>query len=349
MISLAISGFVSLILALLFTFMIIKWMQKRSLGQIVRQEGPKAHEAKSGTPTLGGVAIVLAAILGFGASHLIVLEDIRTRAAFLVLIILFLSGVIGFIDDYLKLKRKHNLGLNKRAKIAAQLAVAIIFVVLAENWAHVYENLTFTRYNFPAGAHLGPILWGIFAVLVIVGCQNAVNLTDGLDGLAAGSSAVVFASLTFFGFFIFRHEGLYKLVPALDLSSVSIALMAACVGFLWWNANPAKIIMGDTGALAIGGGMAAIFLQMNMALLLPIIGGLFVVETLSVLIQVASFKMTKKRPFRMAPIHHHFELKGWAESTVIVRFWIISAIFSGIGVAIFYADFIAVNSRSILL
>ena len=343
MISLAIAGFSSLVLSLLLTFGVIKWMENRSLGQVVREEGPKAHMLKTGTPTLGGVAIILSAIMGFVIAHLII-RGVRSRAAFLVLIVLFLSAMIGFVDDSLKLKRKHNLGLNKRAKFSAQILVAIIFVFLAERWAGVNENLTFTRYNFP-DIHLGGLLWGVFAVLVIVGTQNAVNLTDGLDGLAAGSSAVVFASLTFLGFFIFRYDGLYKLVPALDLTLVSVSLMAACVGFLWWNANPAKIIMGDTGALAIGAGMAAIFLQMNTALLLPIIGGLFVIETLSVVIQVASFKLTKKRPFKMAPIHHHFELKGWPESTVIVRFWIMSAIMSAAGVAIFYADFISINTK----
>ncbi len=203
-------------------------------------------------------------------------------------------------------------------------------------------HLSFTRWN-SFGVDLGQVGWIVWAVVIIVGTANAVNLTDGLDGLASGSATFCFACLAVIGYWQFRHYSLYHVSSALDLALASVALAGACLGFLWWNAAPARIFMGDTGSLAIGSGLAALCLQMNLQLLLPVIGGLFVIETLSVVIQVVSFRVFGRRVFRMAPIHHHFELVGWPETTVIVRFWILGGLFAALGLGVFYADFLSVT------
>jgi phospho-N-acetylmuramoyl-pentapeptide-transferase len=254
-----------------------------------------------------------------------------------------LFGMIGFLDDWIKVRHQRSLGLNKRAKSAAQVGCAVLFAELALHWAHTSTALSFTRLSVP-GINLGQVGWVIFAVLVMVGTSNAVNITDGVDGLAAGASTFCFAVLAIMGYWIFRHESIYHVLPAsaIDLALVAVALAGACIGFLWWNAAPAKIIMGDTGSLSIGAGLAALCLLLNLDLLLPIIGGLFVMETLSVIAQVVSFRVFHRRIFRMAPIHHHFELAGWPETTVIVRFWVLGGLFVAVGLGIFYADFLSV-------
>jgi len=252
-------------------------------------------------------------------------------------------GLIGFLDDWIKVRHQRSLGLNKRAKSSAQVGFAVLFAELSLHWAHTSTALSFTRISVP-GIDLGQIGWVIFAVLVMVGTSNAVNITDGVDGLAAGASTFCFAVLAIMAYWIFRHRGIYHVLPAsaIDLALVAVALAGACIGFLWWNAAPAKIIMGDTGSLSIGAGLAALCLLLNLDLLLPIIGGLFVMETLSVIAQVVSFRVFHRRIFRMAPIHHHFELAGWPETTVIVRFWILGGLFVALGLGIFYADFLSV-------
>jgi phospho-N-acetylmuramoyl-pentapeptide-transferase len=254
-----------------------------------------------------------------------------------------LFGIIGFLDDWIKVRHQRSLGLNKRAKLVAQVGCAVLFAELALHWAHTSTALSFTRSTVP-GVNLGQIGWVVFAVLVMVGTSNAVNITDGVDGLAAGASTFCFAVLAIMGYWIFRHESIYHVLPAsaIDLALVAVALAGACIGFLWWNAAPAKIIMGDTGSLSIGAGLAALCLLLNLDLLLPIIGGLFVMETLSVIAQVVSFRVFHRRVFRMAPIHHHFELLGWPETTVIVRFWVLGGLFVAVGLGIFYADFLSV-------
>ena len=210
-------------------------------------------------------------------------------------------------------------------------------------WAHTSTALSFTRIDV-IGINLGPAGWIVFAVLVMVGASNAVNITDGVDGLAAGSGTFCFAVLSIMGYWIFRHFSIYHVLPAsaVDLALVSVALAGGCIGFLWWNAAPAKIIMGDTGSLAIGAGLAAICLLLNLDLLLLIIGGLFVMETVSVILQIISFRAFHRRIFRMAPIHHHFELGGWPETTVIVRFWILGGLFCALSLGIFYGDYLTV-------
>src|SRR5581483_10021344 len=234
------------------------------------------HSAKAGTPTMGGLAIVGAVVLGYALGHLG--TQVRfSRVGYLVVGAVVAFGLIGFLDDWIKVTHKRSLGLNKRAKSGAQVVCGIAFAELALHWAHTSTALSFTRYDVP-GIDLGQVGWVIFAVLVIVGASNAVNITDGLDGLAAGSGLFCFAVLAIMGYWIFRHYDIYQ-VPkpfAIDMALLAVGLAGACSGFLWWNAAPAKIIMGDTGSLAIGAGLGAICLLLNVDLLLPIIGGLFV-------------------------------------------------------------------------
>jgi phospho-N-acetylmuramoyl-pentapeptide-transferase len=253
-----------------------------------------------------------------------------TVSGWLVVLAVIATGLIGAADDWLKVSRQRSLGLIKRVKFGLQVAVALGFAFGGLYWAHINTHLSFTRYDLP-GLALGNVGWAIWAVIIIVGTSNAVNLTDGLDGLAAGSSTFAFS--------------IYHLTVnnARDLAVVAMACAGACVGFLWWNAAPARIIMGDTGSLALGTGLACIALSMNLQLLLPIIGGLFVIVTLSVVAQVVSFRVFGRRVLRMAPLHHHFELIGWPETTVTIRFWIFSGLCTGIALGLFYADFISVS------
>jgi len=336
------SGGVALVVALLGTPILLRWLARRRIGQQIREDGPASHSVKAGTPTMGGIAIVGAVVVGYAVAH--VGTQVKFSAAgYLVVIAVFMFGTIGFVDDWIKVRHKRSLGLNKRGKLVAQVLASVLFAELAEHWAHTATSLSFTKMTTP-GLALGEWGWVAFAVLVLVGSSNAVNLTDGLDGLAAGSSTFCFAVLAIIGYWLFRHVRTYHLLPAsaIDLALASVALAGGCLGFLWWNAAPARIIMGDTGSLAIGSGLAALCLLLNVDLLLPIIGGLFVIVTMSVIIQVFSFRVFGRRVFRMAPLHHHFELKGWPETTVIVRFWILGAIFAALGLGIFYGDFLTV-------
>jgi phospho-N-acetylmuramoyl-pentapeptide-transferase len=251
---------------------------------------------------------------------------------------------VGFADDWIKITRARNLGLNKRMKVLGLLAVAITFGVLCVRYTGQHTTLSFTRYSsFETSTFLdidfGSVGWVVWSVLLIMAATNGVNLTDGLDGLAAGSSLFSFAAFTIIGFWAFRNPEVYDVEHALDLAVLAAAMLGGCTGFLWWNAHPARIFMGDTGSLAIGAGLAGLALTLNTALLLPIVGALFVVETLSVMIQVFSFRTFGRRVFRMAPIHHHYELNGWPETTVIVRFWIVAGLATALALGLFYADF----------
>ncbi len=342
MIDLLVAGGVALILSLVGTPILIGWLQANGIGQQIRDDGPSGHFTKAGTPTMGGIMIVLGALGGYLAGHLRG-GNIFTRGGILVALTVGAAGLVGLADDWLKVRRKQSLGLNKRAKIAGQLVVAGGFAVLALNWAHVKTDLSFTRWD-SVGIHLSPPVYVAWAVILIIGTSNAVNLTDGLDGLAAGSSTFAFSAFAIIGFWQFRHFDVYQVPQALDLAVLAVALTGACTGFLWWNAAPARIFMGDTGSLAIGAGMAAFALVMNTHLLLPVVGGLYVLETLSVMIQVASFQIFHRRVFRMAPVHHHFELAGWPEVTVIVRFWILSGLCTALALGLFYADFISLGA-----
>jgi phospho-N-acetylmuramoyl-pentapeptide-transferase len=335
-IRLLIAAGVALTFSLVGTNAFINWLIRHRIGQPIREDGPQGHVTKAGTPTMGGLVIVVAAFAGWVTSD--IYNGVYTRTGILVMFAIVGGGAVGLMDDWIKVVRERNLGLSKRAKTFGLLGVATTFGVSMVRFTVVDTHLAFTR---PTTFDLTEAGWVVFAVLLIVGTSNAVNLTDGLDGLAAGAAILCFAAYTVIPFWQFRHPDAYNVDHALDLAVISASMVGALVGFLWWNAAPARIFMGDTGSLAIGSGLAALALATDTQLLLGIVGGLFVMETASVMLQVARFRATRRRFFRMAPIHHHFELGGWPETTVIIRFWILSGLCTAAGLGIFYADSIA--------
>jgi len=332
----------ALTVSLLGTRFLIDWLTRHRIGQPIREDGPEGHVTKAGTPTMGGAAIVAGALAGYVVSDLSQ-SRIITRSGLLVMLAITGAGLVGLLDDWIKVSRERNLGLNKRTKILGLLVVATGFAVLALYHTPIHTELSFTRFDSP-GIEMGHVLWVIWAVLLVLGTTNAVNLTDGLDGLAGGSAVFGFLCFIVIAFWAFRHPDTYDVAHALDLAVVAAAMAGACIGFLWWNAAPAQIFMGDTGSLAIGAGLAALALTLETELLLPLIGGLFVLETVSVIVQVAAFRLFGRRVFRMAPIHHHFELQGWPETTVIVRFWILAGASTAVALGLFYADFISTGA-----
>jgi len=329
----------ALVLSLVGTPLLIRSLRERGIGQLIREDGPQGHQTKAGTPTMGGIAIVTSAVLGYVIGHWRT-DGFDPAGVTVVFAIVGLAGV-GFIDDYLSIRHRRNLGLKKRQKTAGQLVVGVGFALLALQWVDASTHLSFTR---ELELDLGVGLWAVWAIFLIMGSSNAVNLTDGLDGLASGSAAMVFGAFVIISFWQVRNQSVYGIPQdqALDLAIVAAAMMGACAGFLWWNAAPAQIFMGDTGSLAIGAAIAGLALLTRTHLLLPILAGLYVVETLSVMIQVVAFRGFGRRLFRMAPVHHHFELGGWPEITVIVRFWLIAGLLVAFGLGLFYADFITI-------
>jgi phospho-N-acetylmuramoyl-pentapeptide-transferase len=276
----------------------------------------------------------------------------------LLLFLMVGLGLVGFVDDFIKIRRQRNLGLRARAKFGGQLVVAVTFGILAlqfRNGAGLTPASTHLSYVRDIGAlGLGSVGFVLLAYLIVAATSNAVNLTDGLDGLAAGASAMVFGAFTLIEFLQFRnpcqptfHPGCYDVRDPLDVALVAASALSACFGFLWWNASPAQIFMGDTGSMALGGLMAGLAIVSRTELLLVVLGGLFAAVTLSGIIQTGWFKWTRlrsgtgRRVFRMAPLHHHFELGGWEEVTIIVRFWIIAGVAAAFGMGLFYADFVA--------
>jgi phospho-N-acetylmuramoyl-pentapeptide-transferase len=332
-----------LLVSMTGTPLLIRALQERGIGQQIREDGPQGHITKAGTPTMGGITMLFATVTGYVAGH-VNTGAVFTLAGVLVVAVTIGAGGVGLVDDWIKVSRQRSLGLDKTAKTLGLIAVALLFALLAVYKAKVRTDLSFTR---SIGVGLGGPLWCVWAVLILLGTTNAVNLTDGLDGLAGGSSIFAFFTFVFIGFWQFRHPDCYAVGPALDLSLVAAALTGACAGFLWWNAAPARIFMGDTGSLAIGAALGALALTTNTHLLLPVVGGLFVMVTLSVVVQVGAFRLFGRRVFRMAPIHHHFELLGWPETTVIVRFWIIGGLFGALAVGLFYADFLSHGCRAV--
>ncbi|MBW3610374.1 MAG: phospho-N-acetylmuramoyl-pentapeptide-transferase [Actinobacteria bacterium] len=339
MIPLLLAAGVAFGVALVGTPVLIRWLRARGIGQPIREDGPQGHFTKAGTPTMGGVIIVVGALLGYLVAHTQG-GAVFTWAGILTVVAIAAAGFVGLLDDWIKVTRARNLGLTKRTKLAGLLMVAALYCVLSLHLANASTELSFTRLG-TVGLDLGPVLWSLWAVLLILGTTNAVNLTDGLDGLAAGSSTFSFSAFVIIAFWALRHPEVYTYTQPLDLALVAASMMGACAGFLWWNAAPARIFMGDTGSLAIGAGLATLALATNTQLLLPIIGGLFVVETLSVIIQVVSFRLFQRRALRMAPIHHHFELAGWPETTVIIRFWILAGMLTALAMAVYYADYLS--------
>jgi phospho-N-acetylmuramoyl-pentapeptide-transferase len=339
-IALLISSGVALMVSLLGTRLLINYLRAHRVGQPIHEDVPEGHTVKAGTPTMGGLAIVAGALVGYLAAH-IRSGLVFTRTGVLVILCIVGAGCVGMLDDWIKVSNERNAGLSRGAKMGGLLIVGIGFVVATVLWTDVETTLSFTRWNSP-GIHLGPVGWCVWGVFLIAAMSNGVNLADGLDGLAAGSAIYAFIAYTVIAFWGFRHFEVYHINHALDLAVVAAAMLGAITGFLWWNSAPARIFMGDTGALAIGAGLGALALTLNVTLLLPILGGLFVFETLSVIVQVGSFKLFKRRVFRMAPVHHHFELGGWPETTVIVRFWILSGLCTAVALGLYYADFISI-------
>jgi phospho-N-acetylmuramoyl-pentapeptide-transferase len=305
---------------------------------------------------MGGTVIVGATVGGYLIAHLFLIDQPGrgvTASGLLVLFLMVGLGTVGFLDDYLKIRFRRSLGLNKTAKLVGQLVIGVAFAVLALNFpdpAGITPASEFVSYVRDIGPlFLGSIGFVVLAYLFIAGFSNAVNLTDGLDGLAAGCSAMVCGAYTIISFWQFTHDctsqlidGCYTVRDPLDVTLVAAAGLGACLGFLWWNTSPARIFMGDTGSLALGGLLAGLAVVTRTELLLVVLGGLFVAVTLSVVIQVAFFRATRRRVFRMAPLHHHFELAGWTENTVIVRFWLVTGMSVAFGLGLFYADWLAI-------
>ena len=329
------------LVAVLTTSYLIRLLRTYKIGQPIREDGPKRHVAKAGTPTMGGIAILSGLVVGYLVAHARLGVPI-TADGLLVIFAALGAGVVGFADDAIKVGRERSLGLTKSTKLLGQLVVAVGFALGAHYFAHVPSEIDFVRYS-GFSIHVPTAVWVAFAALVVVGSSNAVNLADGLDGLAAGASIFAFGCLTIVGYWQFRHIGVYHIAGALDLAIVAVAMTGSVTGFLWWNAAPAKIFMGDTGSLALGAALGANTLLMGMDLWLAILAGLFVVITFSVVIQVISFRVFGKRVFLMAPLQHHFELLGWPETTVIVRFWMIAGIFTAVALGLFYADFLSLG------
>ena len=354
------AGVIGLFLTLVGTPLLIKLLARKGYGQYIRDDGPREHHSKRGTPTMGGIAFILATIAAYFLSKVFTgLGEARTPSptfsGVLVLGLMAGMGLVGFLDDYIKIVKRRSLGLRAKAKMAGQLIVGVAFAVLALQFADNRGNApASTKLSFVQdfGWTIGPVLFVIWALFMILAMSNGVNLTDGLDGLATGASVLVFGAYTFIGVWQFQEScanaktlinpsACYEVRDPLDLAVVASALMGACLGFLWWNTSPAKIFMGDTGSLALGGALAGLAICSRTQLLVALLGGLFVLITMSVVIQVGSFRLTGKRVFRMAPLQHHFELKGWSEVLVVVRFWIIQGICVIVGLGIFYAGWAA--------
>jgi phospho-N-acetylmuramoyl-pentapeptide-transferase len=342
MIAVLIAGAVAMALSLFGTRALISFFDSIGKGQPILgsdDHGPVHHMKKQGTATMGGIAIMVSAFVGWAVAHLrggIALSD----QAMIMWAICGILSVIGFLDDFLKVRRAHNRGIfwKKKGYITFGLVVAMMTWLLVGTG--VSETLSFTRFDFP-GWQLSPVLWVIWTSVMVWATTNAVNVTDGLDGLAAGSALFGFLAFTVIAYWAFRNPDIYNLVNPLDLAVFSAAMAGACGGFLWWNAAPARIFMGDVGALGIGAALGLLAVTTNTHMLLPLICALNVMEAGSVALQMGVFKASgrKKRLFRMSPIHHHFELLGWPETTVIIRFWILSGICVAVAVGMFIADF----------
>ena len=360
MTAILVAAAVGMLVTLLGTPLLIRFLHRRQYGQFIREDGPQGHFTKRGTPTMGGLVIILATVLGYAVANLIELRAPRASGALLLFLIVGL-GLIGFLDDFEKISKERSLGLRAWQKMLGQAFIGITFAVVALCFAD-RNGLTpaSTRVSFArdtnldlafAGAAVGLVLFVLWANFLITAWSNAVNLTDGLDGLAAGASAMVFGAYTLIGVWQtnqscnYGHETMvpttcYQVRDPRDLAMIAAALMGACFGFLWWNASPAKIFMGDTGSLALGGGLAGLSILTRTEFLAVILGGLFLAEVISDVVQIASFKSTGRRLLRMAPLHHHFELGGWTEVNVVIRFWIIAGVCVVVGLGLFYAEYL---------
>jgi phospho-N-acetylmuramoyl-pentapeptide-transferase len=363
-IALLLAGAFSLAFTLVLTPLFIRLFNRLGWGQFIREDGPQSHHIKRGTPTMGGIVIILGAVFGYLFGHLVSGERM-TLSAVLVLLLMVGLGVVGFIDDFTKTRQQRSLGIGGWAKIVGQALVATGFAVLAISFPNADGETPASMMisgvrdiqwlDFAAAGSIGGmILFAIWVNVIVISTSNAVNVADGLDGLATGASILSIAAYIFIAFWQFNQScyndlidpdnvyRCYEVRDSLDLAIVAAAIAASLIGFLWWNTSPAQIFMGDTGSLAIGGTLAALAILTRTELLLILIGGLFLIVTGSVIVQRAYFKITGgKRIFLMSPLHHHFELKGWAEVTVVVRFWLIAGLFVAGGVGLFYLEWVS--------
>src|SRR3981081_1548305 len=309
-------GTAALLICIFLSPRFIEFLRQREFGQHIREDGPAGHLQKAGTPTMGGVILMLAVSIPF-----LILTDFEWRSVG-VFGAMLACALLGFADDYTKLVKRRSLGLRARTKLGITIAISLGLWYIARYQAHLQPDLKLRFVDSPIDLGL---LYPFLIYLVVAGTTSAVNLTDGLDGLAAGCAAIV----------LLAYVGITFLAGDADLAMMAGCLVGACIGFLWVNAFPATIFMGDTGSLGLGGGIAGLAVMTKTELLLVLLGGIFVVEALSVVIQVISFQTTRRRVFLMAPIHHHFELKGWSETKIILRFWIVASICGAIGFAIY--------------
>jgi phospho-N-acetylmuramoyl-pentapeptide-transferase len=358
---------VAFLVSLFCTPIGIKIFRALKAGQPIRAVGPASHQSKKGTPTMGGVVFIIATVIAYVAGHLALttlpeaqIAQVRPTVTALVLLGLFVfSGAVGFLDDYLKVRKRNSLGLSARGKLIGQMLVGTVFGVVALYFPSTNgQTVGSTTISFIRDIdflNVGKVVSVIIFVFVVMGASNGVNLTDGLDGLATGASVMVLASYALIAFWQYRHwcgdtgysgngAYCYAVRDPLEIALIAGAAAGACVGFLWWNTSPARIFMGDTGALGLGGLIGGLAMASRTMLLLLILGGLFVIITMSVVIQIISFKTTGKRVFRMSPLQHHFELAGWSEVNIVVRFWIIAGIGVAIALGLFYSEFLTATS-----
>ncbi|NYJ74682.1 phospho-N-acetylmuramoyl-pentapeptide-transferase [Allobranchiibius huperziae] len=362
-----IGALVALTIGLVGTRYFISLAKRNGWGQFVRDDGPTSHHTKRGTPQMGGIVIITGSVVGYALAHLFTWSA-PTVSGMLVLFLMVGIGFVGFLDDWTKITRERSLGLRSSQKLIGQTVVAVIFAILATKFPRggitpASYRISFVRdtwFDFAFhGTVIGIILFVLWANLMIAGTSNGVNLTDGLDGQASGACAMVFGAYVLISVWQFNQNcqfvsssQCYDVRDPLDLAVVAASVMGACFGFLWWNASPAQIFMGDTGSLGLGAALAGLAIMTRTELLVPILGGLFVLETLSVMLQVGYFKYTKgsnggvgKRLFRITPIHHHFEMLGWEQVTVTIRFWIICGLCVAAGLGLFYAEWVVVGGK----
>jgi phospho-N-acetylmuramoyl-pentapeptide-transferase len=352
--TIVLAGSIALLGTLLGTRLAIRVLVRKGYGQLIRDDGPTSHHTKRGTPTMGGLVIIASVLIAYLASHLITWTP-PSASAVLILFLFTGLGVVGFLDDFIKISKQRSLGLRTKAKIAGQSVVAVTFALLSLQFP---DERGITPAS-PAVSFLRDIEWlplptilvVLWVMFLIAAASNGVNLTDGLDGLASGACVMIFGAYTLVNIWQYNQScaytasagpKCYEVRDPYDLAVIAVALAGACFGFLWWNAEPAKIFMGDTGSLSLGGALAGMAIFTRTELLLVILGGLLVIEVMSVILQVGFFKATKgRRLFKMSPIHHHFELLNWAQVTIVMRFWIIAGLFVAGGLGIFYAEWVS--------
>ena len=346
MIAVMIAGAVAALVSLVGTRFLIGYFARRGRGQPIlgaEDHGPVHHMGKQGTPTMGGIAIVVAAFVGWLVAH--VRSIAFSDQALIVWVGIAGMATMGFLDDWIKVRKRHNRGIFWKQKNYITMAFSLLIGWWLVSATGIAETISLTRAD-DLGIDLPTPVWVLWAGIIVWATTNAVNVTDGLDGLAGGSALMGFGAFTIIGYWVFRNPDLYQVVNPLDMGVLAAAFAGACLGFLWWNAAPARIFMGDVGALAIGSALAFCALTLNTHLLLILICGINVVEAGSVAIQMGVFKASgrRRRLFKMSPIHHHFELSGWPETTVIIRFWLLAAVFVALALGVFIGDFTSIVS-----